>query len=111
RSSCNSASSTVSLSASYVGASHTSPKPRHCSHQPCGELNENKRGSSSSNDWPQPGQLISVLKIVKRFFASSSFAVPRPISSARTSSSSSFFPAPVSPTSTSIECSLKRSSF
>ena len=61
-----------------------SPNPPHSSHAPCGELKENKRGSSSSNARPHPGQLISVLMTVSlRLLASSRRAVPRPISSAR----------------------------
>src|SRR5690348_17916466 len=45
--------------------SQISPNPPHSSHMPCGELNENKRGSSSSNARPQFGQLISVLMTVR----------------------------------------------
>ena len=82
-------------------------------HAPCGELNENKRGSSSSKARPQPGQLISVLMTVSRFFESSRCAVPRPISSARCVRLRAFkirF-ASITPTTTSMVCSLKRSSF
>ena len=90
-----------------------SPKPPHSSHQPWGELNENSRGSSSSKARPQPGQLISVLMTVRRFFASSRCAVPRPISSARWTRLRAFKMrlASITPTTTSIVCSLKRSSF
>ena len=43
----------------------TSPKPRQCSHQPCGELKEKSRGSISSKERAQSGQFISELRIRK----------------------------------------------
>ena len=90
-----------------------SPKPPHSSQAPCGELNENNRGSSSSKARPQPGQLISELMTVRRFFESSRCAVPRPIPRARWVRLRAFkirF-ASMMPTTTSIVCSLNRSSF
>src|ERR1700677_572375 len=103
--------SSIDSPSSSSGTSHTSPKPRQPLHHPCGELNENKRGSSSSNDVPQPGQLISVLKIVELFSESIIRADPCPTSSARTTRSFTDFFEPVSPMSASIECSLNRSNW
>ena len=112
-SSCSSAVSRREFTVCF----HTSPKPRHSVHQPCGELNENSRGSSSSNDRPQSGHARSVLRIVPRLFSSSTRMVPRPIFSALFTSSASLrlrgprVSAGVrSPTSTSMVCSRKRSS-
>src|SRR5688500_12550084 len=65
---CRSRSSSCSMAESSRGsteARHTSPNPLHSVHHPWGELYENNRGSSSSNDCPHSGQLISVLTTVE----------------------------------------------
>ncbi len=140
RSSASSFSAAEALSSSRTRLPfHTTPKPRHSGHQPCGELYENKRGSSSSKASPHSGQLISVLSVTDFPLASTKRAVPLPISSARLtisrgsslansifrprffvtrsrtpwrrSSPAVFFLPPTSPTTTSTVCSRKRSSF
>ena len=137
RSAARSASSWESKSFAEGTSVQTSPKPRQCSHQPWGELNEKRRGSSSSKARPQSVQFISELRMRNSgtvdFFlplvalpplgdfvsfgageavAGRAFAVPLPISRARLVRSSSPFLASLSivPTSTSMVCSLKRSS-
>src|SRR5690606_14723532 len=101
----------------------TTPWPRQREHQPWGELNENNRGSSSSKERWQPGQLASEDSRTKRLSGVNNFSTPFPISSARGISVARFALAaleffPVEPfgppgssaTTTSMSCSLKRSS-
>jgi hypothetical protein len=51
-------------------------------HQPCGELNENRRGSSSSKDRLQDGQLALVERRMNFLSAVRSLMRPLPISRA-----------------------------
>ena len=39
-----------------MSASLSNPRPAHLEHAPCGELNENKLGSSFPTEKPQCGQ-------------------------------------------------------
>src|ERR1700676_4533160 len=65
RSAINSAASFDSAFSSSVVNGRMYPKPLQMEHQPCGELKENRRGSSSSNESPQCGQVISLLKTIR----------------------------------------------
>ena len=49
--------------------SNIAPSPWHSLHAPCGELNENKRGSSSAKLFAHDGQARRVEKIDKPAFA------------------------------------------
>ena len=137
-SAARSASSWESKSLAEGISVQTSPKPRQCSHQPCGELKEKRRGSSSSNEMPQSGQFISELRMRNSsgeawssFFEPldlddfpcgtlslegavvmiRAFAVPLPVSSACLARSRTPVPDPfpIVPIRTSMVCSLKRS--
>ena len=114
RSSSSSASRALSKSSSLEPRPRqTSPKPRQCWHQPCGELKEKSRGSRGSKARWHEGQFISVLSVVDLPLASSRRAVPLPRRRALRTRSSAFFRSgeSSSPTMASMVCSLKRSSF
>src|SRR6185503_4853087 len=91
------------------------PVPKQSSHQPCLELNENRRGSSSAKLVPQDGQARLMLNTCTLgFFASGSSTCTRPLprSSAftrlRSNESALSFCTDIVATGSSIVCSLKR---
>ena len=123
RSIARSASSSASSSVSKREVSGTIarcffgilPWPRQVPHQPRGELKENRRGSSSSKDWLQHGQLDCVESRMNFLSAVKSLMRPLPMLSVRSSDSARFGSAvflawPLkSAVTTSMSCSLKRS--
>src|SRR2546429_3010873 len=98
------------------------PVPKHVSHQPCFELNENRRGSSSAKLRLHTGHARLVENVDRAAPGKSSLTLlfgctcttPLPNSSARESASrnalSASGPTTRLATGSSIECSLKRSS-
>ena len=119
RSASSSASSSVSkrevsgtIARCFFG---TFPWPRQVPHQPRGELKENRRGSSSSKDWLQHGQLDCVDSRMNFLSAVKSLMRPLPTVSVRSMDWSRFGAAEAFPwrlksaVTTSMSCSLKRS--
>ncbi len=90
----------------------TFPWPRQTLHQPWGELKEKRRGSSSSNERLQQGQLEEVERRMSSLSAVKSLMRPLPMSNALASaveSEMSFEWRLKVTTTTSMSCSTKRS--
>src|SRR6185503_7090224 len=93
----------------------STPVPKQPSHQPCFELNEKRRGSSSEKLRPHEGQARFVENTVTlSALGPSTCTMPLPKSSARTSASwmsvSAAASTRIDATGSSMVCSLKRES-
>src|SRR5277367_3836976 len=105
---------------SASNCSSCNPAPKQLLHQPCLELKENSRGSSSGKPVPHFGQArlventAAVPAALPDFDASCTCTTPLPCSSAVSSSdrssASAEAPTLASPTGNSMLCSMKRSS-